>query len=188
MLSRFIDPGAVVVPEPVVPGAILVVPRSGVPLVFPLWPAAAGSVGDGVVGLTLGPDWFAGAGALCAKAVAAGSVAINAATARLRTNILSSLGFPVVEANVSHSQIVPAKTNSRGGLMHDGCMVRYVDQSQNRCSFSDCEAAMIPISHGPSKNCGDDHYYGSSGHNPSCAPTHASQNALNEEPSHNFFV
>ena len=34
MLSRFIDLGAVIVPEPVVPGAILVVPRSGVPLVF----------------------------------------------------------------------------------------------------------------------------------------------------------
>jgi hypothetical protein len=101
VLSRSIDRGAVIVPEPVVPGAILV-PRSGVPLVFPLWPAAAGSVGDGVVGLTLGPDWFAGAGALCAKAVAAGSVTINATTARLRTNMfvlswacLSSLGFPV---------------------------------------------------------------------------------------------
>ena len=87
VLSRFIDPGAVTVPDPVVPGAIPVVPRSGVPLVFPLWPAAAGSVGDGVVGLTLGPDWFAGAGALCAKAFAAGSVAINAATARLRSNM-----------------------------------------------------------------------------------------------------
>jgi len=36
---------------------------------------------------------------------------------------------------------------------------------QNRC-FSDCEAA---FSHGPSKNCGGDHYYGSSSHNPSCA-------------------
>jgi hypothetical protein len=34
VLSRFIDLGAVIVPEPVVPGAILVVPRSGVPLVF----------------------------------------------------------------------------------------------------------------------------------------------------------
>ena len=78
------DPGAVVVPEPVVPGAILVVvPRSGVPLVFPLWPAVPGSVGDGVVGLTPGPDWFAGTGALCAKA-AAGSIAINAAK---RTNM-----------------------------------------------------------------------------------------------------
>ena len=88
------------------PGAILVVPRSGVPLVFPLRPAAAGSVGDDVVGLTLGPDWFAGAGALCAKAVAAGSVAINAATARLRTNMfvlswVSSRGQRVLQTDCS---------------------------------------------------------------------------------------
>jgi len=48
-------------------------------LVLPLSAADPGSVGDGVVGLTPGPDWLAGAGELCANALAAGSAAINAA-------------------------------------------------------------------------------------------------------------
>ena len=100
------------VPDPVVPGAILVVPRSGVPSVFLLWPAAAGSVGDGTVGLTLGPDWFAGAGALCAKADAAGSAAINPATARVRKDMFELSCVSWIENNVSHAQIVPAETNS----------------------------------------------------------------------------
>lgn len=107
MLSRSIDRGVVIVPEPVVSGAILV-PRSGMPLVLPLWPAAAGSVGDGVVGLTLGPDWLAGAGALCAKADAVGSATINAATARLRNDMFDLSWFPLKATTCRGQRLFPS--------------------------------------------------------------------------------
>jgi hypothetical protein len=42
--------------------------REGMLTVFPLSPPIEGSVGDGVVGLTPGPDWLFGDGALCARA------------------------------------------------------------------------------------------------------------------------
>jgi hypothetical protein len=49
-------------------GAGVIVLREGMPTVFPLSPPTEGSVGDGVVGLTPGPDWLFGDGALCARA------------------------------------------------------------------------------------------------------------------------
>jgi hypothetical protein len=55
VLSRSIERGATI-PLPVVPGTVLIVPRSGIPFVLPLSAADDGSVGDGAVGLTPGPD------------------------------------------------------------------------------------------------------------------------------------
>jgi hypothetical protein len=63
VLSRSIVRGTVVTPEPVVAGP-LIVPRSGMPLVFPLSAADDGSVGEGADGLTPGPDVLAGAAEL----------------------------------------------------------------------------------------------------------------------------
>jgi hypothetical protein len=83
VLSRSICLGSLVTPEPVVAGGV---ERSGIPRVFPLSEPADGSVGDGVVGLTLGPDWFAGAGALCANATV-GVAAIRVMMANLRSGI-----------------------------------------------------------------------------------------------------
>lgn len=86
VLSRSICLGSLVTAEPVVAGGVVIVPRSGIPRVFPLSEPADGSVGDGVVGLTLGPDWFAGAGALCANATV-GVAAIRVMMANLRSGI-----------------------------------------------------------------------------------------------------
>jgi hypothetical protein len=80
-LSRSNPLGVLSTPEPVVAGGVLIVPRSGRPLVLPLSPPADGSVGEGVVGLTPGPDWFAGGGELCASATPVDAVAISAAIA-----------------------------------------------------------------------------------------------------------
>ena len=55
--------------------------RCGVPFVLPLVEPAPWSVGEGVVGLTLGPDWLAGAGELGAKAMLVDAATIKAAIA-----------------------------------------------------------------------------------------------------------
>ena len=70
-------------PEPVVPGALMD-PRAGSPLVFPVCPAVDGSVGEGDVALVPPPDWFAGAGALCANANPVPTAAIVVARINVR--------------------------------------------------------------------------------------------------------
>jgi len=96
-------------PEPVVPDGLDFVARSGVPFVFPLWPPTAGSVGDCVVGLTLGPDWFAGAGALWAKAKPADAATIKAAIAILRVDIFEP---PWLLELGQHRRQIPVPTSS----------------------------------------------------------------------------
>jgi len=89
VLSRSIDrlDRGSLVPAPVVAGVRFIVPRSGKPLRFPVSEAVEGSVGDGVVALTPGPDVFAGDGALCANAEI-GAEAIRAAMANLRSDMV----------------------------------------------------------------------------------------------------
>jgi hypothetical protein len=98
VLSWSIERGATV-PLPVVPGVVLIVPLSGVPFVLPLSAADDGSVGDGVVALTPGPDWFAGAGELCAKALATGNAAIKPAMNNFRMS--TSLSSREVRATIA---------------------------------------------------------------------------------------
>ncbi len=87
MLSRSGIVGRVAVPDPVVVLGVVIVPLSGRPFVFPLSEPAEESVGDDDVGFTPRPDWFAGAGELCANAAVVGPAAMSAIMAKLRSVI-----------------------------------------------------------------------------------------------------
>ena len=90
-LRPMLPPVPMPVPAPVVPG----VARSGIAFVLPWSAPAPGSVGDGVVGLTLGPDWLFGEGLLCANAAAGAKANIEVA----RITVVSFIGcsFPAFE-------------------------------------------------------------------------------------------